>query len=199
MPSQTVRDLGSAVTSKDEFLAVVGHELRTPLNAIIQLSRAMARGAGGPLLEQGRSWMETITSSATHLLAIVNDIIIVQIELKICNWRAVGIWLACQQRYKPPCGFTAHCITAHCITAPARARDHCNCIMRWFETVMPISNIINAMQCHAMLQAARAGSLPLRQEVVYVGATSATLISNDVNVLPFDAAGCARGITATAS
>jgi len=75
---QTVRDLGSAVTSKDEFLAVVGHELRTPLNAIIQLSRAMARGAGGPLLEQGRSWMETITSSATHLLAIVNDIIIVQ-------------------------------------------------------------------------------------------------------------------------
>lgn len=43
---QVVRDLGSAVTAKDEFLAVVGHELRTPLNAIIQLSRAIARGAG---------------------------------------------------------------------------------------------------------------------------------------------------------
>lgn len=41
-----MRDLGAAVTSKNEFLAVVGHELRTPLNAIIQLSRAMARGAG---------------------------------------------------------------------------------------------------------------------------------------------------------
>jgi signal transduction histidine kinase len=43
---QAVRDLGSAVAVKDEFLAVVGHELRTPLNAIIQLSKAMARGAG---------------------------------------------------------------------------------------------------------------------------------------------------------
>eukprot|EP00967_Tisochrysis_lutea_P107942 scaffold166908_cov19-Tisochrysis_lutea.AAC.1 len=156
MPSQTVRDLGSAVTSKDEFLAVVGHELRTPLNAIIQLSRAMARGAGGPLLEQGRSWMETITSSATHLLAIVNDIIIVQIELKICNWRAVGIWLACQQRYKPPCGFTAHCITAHCITAPAvRGGKHHSYQRARICT-----------QRHVTSQATCAGSLQLHQEVV---------------------------------
>lgn len=36
---------------KDEFIAVVGHELRTPLNAIIQLSGALARGAG-----EGRGW-----------------------------------------------------------------------------------------------------------------------------------------------
>ena len=33
--------------SKDDFISVIGHELRTPLNAIIQLSNAMARGAGG--------------------------------------------------------------------------------------------------------------------------------------------------------
>jgi signal transduction histidine kinase len=36
------------VSRKDAFLEVVGHELRTPLNAIVQLSSALAVGAGAP-------------------------------------------------------------------------------------------------------------------------------------------------------
>jgi signal transduction histidine kinase len=45
--AQAVAELSAAVARKDEFIAVVGHELRTPLNAIVQLSHALARGAGG--------------------------------------------------------------------------------------------------------------------------------------------------------
>uniref|UniRef100_A0A7S0RFF1 histidine kinase n=1 Tax=Chlamydomonas leiostraca TaxID=1034604 RepID=A0A7S0RFF1_9CHLO len=75
---QAVAELSTAVARKDEFIAVVGHELRTPLNAIIQLSHALARGAGGQMMERGKSWLETISSSASHLLAIVNDILLMQ-------------------------------------------------------------------------------------------------------------------------
>lgn len=35
--------------------------------------------AGGALQERARSWLETISGSAAHLLAIVNDIIIMQV------------------------------------------------------------------------------------------------------------------------
>eukprot|EP00798_Chlamydomonas_sp_ICE-L_P008775 gene8775-33642_t len=70
-----VEELKDTVQSKDEFISMIGHELRTPLNAIIQLSNAIARGAGGQLGDKATSWMETISSSATHLLGIINDII----------------------------------------------------------------------------------------------------------------------------
>eukprot|EP00798_Chlamydomonas_sp_ICE-L_P004427 gene4427-14559_t len=73
-----VESLKETVQSKDEFISVIGHELRTPLNAVIQLSNAVARGAGGKLSDRAQLWMETISSSATHLLGIINDIISVK-------------------------------------------------------------------------------------------------------------------------
>jgi len=74
-----VSELKESVQMKDEFISVIGHELRTPLNAIIQLSNAVARGAGGALHPTGQSWMQTITGSATHLMGIINDIITLRV------------------------------------------------------------------------------------------------------------------------
>ncbi len=71
-----VDELKVAVKSKDEFIYVIGHELRTPLSAIIQLSSALSRGMATSKADgTQRSWLDTITRSATHLLGIINDII----------------------------------------------------------------------------------------------------------------------------
>jgi len=63
----------SANRSKSEFLANMSHELRTPLTAIIGFSDLLAEEEG--LGADQHSALESIHSSAEHLLALINDVL----------------------------------------------------------------------------------------------------------------------------
>jgi PAS domain S-box-containing protein len=65
----------AASHAKSEFLANMSHELRTPLNAIIGFSELMEGGFFGPLPKRYAEYAHDISSSARHLLEVINDIL----------------------------------------------------------------------------------------------------------------------------
>ncbi|WP_254175084.1 response regulator [Planktothrix pseudagardhii] len=67
--------LAQATRLKDEFLANMSHELRTPLNAILGMSEALTEEIFGPINQKQQQAIETIASSGTHLLSLINDIL----------------------------------------------------------------------------------------------------------------------------
>ncbi|HYH37744.1 MAG TPA: ATP-binding protein [Azospirillum sp.] len=65
-----------ASRAKSQFVATMSHELRTPLNAIIGFSEIIRDQALGPLGDPHyASYAEDIHEGATHLLAVINDIL----------------------------------------------------------------------------------------------------------------------------
>jgi signal transduction histidine kinase len=74
-------ELENANMAKDRFLASMSHELRTPLNAIIGFTGAILMKLAGPLTADQERQLETIESSGTHLLSLINDLLdLVKIE-----------------------------------------------------------------------------------------------------------------------
>jgi signal transduction histidine kinase len=69
------RDAEFASSAKSDFLAVMSHELRTPLNAIIGYVSLLAEGITGPLNQQQVAQLGRVRSSATHLLALIEQIL----------------------------------------------------------------------------------------------------------------------------
>lgn len=65
-------EVEAASLSKDRFFARMSHELRTPMNGILGLTEVLEHTALNP---QQRSYMKTISGSATSLLSIINDIL----------------------------------------------------------------------------------------------------------------------------
>jgi PAS domain S-box-containing protein len=60
---------------KDEFVANMSHELRSPLNGILLLTESLQAQTYGTLNEKQDQYLETITHSGKHLLALINDIL----------------------------------------------------------------------------------------------------------------------------
>jgi len=68
-------ELESANFAKDRFLASMSHELRTPLNAIIGFTGTLLMKIGGPLTADQETQLQTVRSSARHLLSLINDLL----------------------------------------------------------------------------------------------------------------------------
>ena len=68
-------DLVRATKMKDEFLANMSHELRTPLNSILGMNEALQDQVFGVVNERQIKALQTVEGSATHLLALINDIL----------------------------------------------------------------------------------------------------------------------------
>ena len=73
--SRVNTELEQALRVKDEFLANMSHELRTPLNAVIGLSESLIEQTAGTLNEKQAKYVNTISESGRHLLALINDIL----------------------------------------------------------------------------------------------------------------------------
>jgi len=60
---------------KSEFLANMSHELRTPMNSIIGYTQLLIDGIDGAINDDQKESLETVERNATHLLALINDIL----------------------------------------------------------------------------------------------------------------------------
>jgi signal transduction histidine kinase len=100
-----------AAQAKSLFIANMSHELRTPLNAIIGFSEMLTNQLFGPLGHRKYAeYTEDILASGRHLLAIVNDILLMsKLDAKKQDYEigAVAIDTVVQETIMLVCGDAA--------------------------------------------------------------------------------------------
>lgn len=60
---------------KETFLHSITHDLRNPMTSIIGFLKFLKEGVGGPLTEQQKKMVDTMSRSSQKLLAMINDIL----------------------------------------------------------------------------------------------------------------------------
>jgi protein-histidine pros-kinase len=68
-------ELEKASFAKDRFLAHMSHELRSPLTAVIGFTGTLLMRLPGPLTPDREHQLQTVASSARHLLSLINDVL----------------------------------------------------------------------------------------------------------------------------
>ena len=69
------RQAEKASEAKSQFLSSMSHELRTPLNAILGFAQLMYASKRDPISEKQRQYVNQITHSGKHLLALINEVL----------------------------------------------------------------------------------------------------------------------------
>jgi len=64
-----------ASAAKTQFLATMSHELRTPLNAVLGYVELIDLEIVGPLTPGQRGYLARVTTSARHLLGLINEVL----------------------------------------------------------------------------------------------------------------------------
>lgn len=100
-------DLEISSQYKSEFLANMSHELRTPLNSILLLSQLLFDNKEGSLNEKQVEFAQTIYSSGSDLLNLINEILDLskiesgRVELRIDDVNLADFAASMEQKFKP--------------------------------------------------------------------------------------------------
>jgi signal transduction histidine kinase/CheY-like chemotaxis protein/HAMP domain-containing protein len=98
-----------ALTSKykSEFLANMSHELRTPLNSLLILAKQLTTNAEGNLSSRQVEFAQTILSSGTDLLTLINDILdlskieVGKMEIQASTFELGDVAEFCERSFQP--------------------------------------------------------------------------------------------------
>jgi PAS domain S-box-containing protein len=97
----------TANRAKSDFLATMSHELRTPLNSIIGFSDLIASGSVGEISDRQKRFIENISTSGKHLLALINNVLDLskveanKMELHYEIFSAAGVFSEVKQLISP--------------------------------------------------------------------------------------------------